>query len=265
MDKAVDKKLKTLFNLQTIDSQIDDLRKLRGELPIEVADLEDEIQGLETRQNKFTDELNDYVRQINEQYAVIKESEILKEKYETQLNKIKNSREYDALSKEIELQDLEIQLANKKINEYEAKKDFKEKEITEIQEVHEGRKKDLENKASELEKIVAETEKEEKELLTKSEDAGTLVEERLIVAYKRIRNGARNGLAVVKVERDSCGGCFNQIPPQRQLDIRSRKKIIICEHCGRVLVDEDIDGKGPVRTRAKAPKKRRTSRKKTTA
>ena len=262
MENTVEQRLKALYEVQEIDSSIDNLRKLRGELPIEVADLEDEIQGLETRVSKFTGELNDLVQQINDQKALIKQSEDLKTKYESQINNIKNSREYDALSKEIELQDLEVQLSNKRINEFEARKEFKEKEIEEINENLDSRKKDLDVKRGELDSIIAETEKEEDQLLKRSKRQQKKVDERLMTAYSRIRNGARNGLAVVKVERDACGGCFNKIPPQRQLDIRSRKRIIVCEHCGRVLVDENIDGKGPKIVVEEKPKKRRTSRRK---
>lgn len=241
MDKKVEKQLKSLFKLQKVDSEIDEVRKLRGELPIEVADLEDEIEGLETRMGKFEDELDDYKRQITDRETAIKDSEKLKAKYETQLNNIKNSREYDALTKEIEMQGLEIQLSNKKIKEFNAKSEFKQKDIDEILEKLNNRRKDLEIKKAELDDIVAENKEQEEGLKEVREKASKNIEDRLLKAYKRIRRSSRNGLAVVKVERNSCGGCFNKIPPQRQLDIKARKKILICEHCGRVLVDPEID------------------------
>jgi predicted nucleic acid-binding Zn-ribbon protein len=243
METTVEQKLKALFELQKIDSKIDNIRTLRGELPMEVKDLEDEIAGLETRLQKYNDEIASMKQFIVERKAFIKESNALKAKYEAQLMNVKNSREYDALSKEIEIQGLEVQLAEKKIKEANAQIEFKSNEHASVTFELEGRMKDLQIKKTELDSIIAETEKEEKELQDRSDEAAQLVDDRLVTAYKRIRRNARNGLAVVMVERGSCGGCFNSIPPQRQMDIRTRRKIIVCEHCGRILVDSEIDNR----------------------
>lgn len=241
MESTIEQKLRSLYQLQQIDSKIDQLRTLRGELPMEVKDLEDEIEGLETRLEKFNEDLVGLKKLIAEKQAFIKDAQALKAKYEQQLMGVKNSREYDALSKEVEIQGLEIQIAEKKIREFNAQIDSRSQELQRFSDELAGRKKDLDNKKAELNDIVAETEKEEQELITASEKARTGIEDRLLVAYTRIRKNSLNGLAVVTVQRDACGGCFNQIPPQRQMDIRTRKRIAICEHCGRILVDADID------------------------
>ncbi len=238
MEQSVEQKLKALYELQTIHTQVDKLRQVRGELPMEVADLEDEVAGLDTRIQKIKNDLDDLEDSIVNRKNMIKESLAAIKKYETQLNDVKNNREYDAISKEIEIQGLEIQVCEKKIKEIgfdiTAKTELYEKSLANQQE----RKKDLEVKKTELENITAETQKEEEELVLKGEKAEKVIEERLLTAYSRLRNNSKNGLAVVSIQRDSCSGCFNQIPPQRQLDIRQRKKIIVCEHCGRILVDE---------------------------
>jgi predicted nucleic acid-binding Zn-ribbon protein len=238
MEKTVEQKLQALWNLQTIHTQIDKIHQVRGELPIEVADLEDEVAGLETRIEKIRTELDDKEDAIVVRKNMIKDAQAAIKKYEIQLNDVKNNREFDAINKEIEIQGLEIQVCEKKIREIEydiqIKTDVYEKTQVEL----ESRKQDLESKKEELANIVHETEKDEKNLLAKVEKAEAKIEERLLVAYKRLRKSAVNGLAVVTIDRDSCSGCFNQIPPQRQLDIRQRKKIIVCEHCGRILVDE---------------------------
>lgn len=241
MESTIEQKLRSLHHLQQIDSKIDELRTLRGELPMEVNDLEDEITGLETRLEKYNDDIGAFKKLIGEKQAFIKDANALKAKYEQQLNGVKNSREYDALSKEIEIQGLEIQIAEKKNREFNNQIELRSQELQALSDELAGRKKDLDNKKAELNNIIAETQKEEAELLTASEKARTHIEDRLLVAYTRIRKNARNGLAVVTVQRDACGGCFNQIPPQRQMDIRTRKKIAICEHCGRILVDAEID------------------------
>jgi predicted nucleic acid-binding Zn-ribbon protein len=241
MESTIEQKLRSLYQLQQIDSKIDQLRTLRGELPMEVKDLEDEIEGLETRLEKFNEDLVGLKKLIAEKQAFIKDAQALKAKYEQQLMGVKNSREYDALSKEVEIQGLEIQIAEKKIREFNAQIDSRSQELQRFSDELAGRKKDLDNKKAELNDIVAETEKEEQELMAASEKARTGIEDRLLTAYTRIRKNSRNGLAVVTVQRDACGGCFNQIPPQRQMDIRTRKRIAICEHCGRILVDADID------------------------
>ena len=237
-ENAIADKLRELFILQTVDSQIDRLRVIRGELPLEVQDLEDEVAGLETRLMKLQDELKDMEAQIAEKQNAIKDSKAQIKKYEAQQAKVRNNREFDSLGKEIEFQNLEIQLAEKRIKEAKFGMDSKQAAVDESTKLFKERKKDLDVKKKELDDIIAETEKDEKDLQKKSKTASSHIEERLLNAYHRIRSNAMNGLAVVPVERGSCGGCFNSIPPQRQLDIRSHKKIIVCEHCGRVLVDE---------------------------
>jgi len=240
IDASIEGKLRSLYELQLIDSKIDRLRTIRGELPLEVSDLEDTVAGLETRLNNVTEEVQEHENQINEKKQNIKDFTANIKKYEAQQAKVRNNREYDAITKEVEFQNLEIQLAEKRIKEAKAgiaaKSELLERSKTEFEE----RKKDLKVKKSELDEIIAETEKEEKELLKDSEKASAKIEDRLLNAYKRIRANTRNGLAVVTVDRDACGGCYNKIPPQRQLDIKTNKKIIVCEHCGRVLVDATI-------------------------
>jgi uncharacterized protein len=237
VDASVEGKLKNLYQLQLIDSKIDRLRTIRGELPLEVSDLEDTVAGLETRLKNVTEEVSDLENSLTEKKQAIKDFQSNIKKYEAQQGKVRNNREYDAITKEVEFQNLEIQLAEKRIKEAKAgiaaKSELLEKSTIEFEE----RSKDLKAKKSELDEIIAETEKEEKELIKDSEKAASNIEDRLLNAYKRIRKNSRNGLAVVAVERDACGGCYNKIPPQRQLDIRLNKKIIVCEHCGRVLVD----------------------------
>ncbi len=238
MEQTVEQKLKALYQLQSIHSKIDKIRTIRGELPIEVADLEDELAGLQTRITKSKDEINELEDNIVSKKNIIKDSSALIKKYETQLTNVKNNREYEALSKEVEIQGLEIQVAEKRIKEYQW--DITQKtQLLEAAETNFGvRKQDLTIKKGELDDIVAETQKEEDELVKKSEKAEKGIEDRLLVAYKRLRGNMLNGLAVVTIERDSCAGCFSTIPPQRQSDIRKRKKITVCEHCGRILVDE---------------------------
>jgi predicted nucleic acid-binding Zn-ribbon protein len=236
-DMTVAEKLKALYDLQLVDTAIDKIRILRGELPLEVQDLEDEIEGLQTRVSKFDDDIESLDKSINGKKQEIANAQELIKKYEEQQKNVRNNREYDSLSKEIEFQTLEIELSEKRIREFTVLIDEKKVVIGESTEVLDGRKLDLENKEKELEDIVAETKKEENVMEKKSAQLEEIIEERLVSAYKKIRGNARNGLAVVPVERDACGGCFNKIPPQRQLDIASRKKIIVCEYCGRILVD----------------------------
>lgn len=239
-DVSIEEKLRALYTLQQIDSKIDKIRTIRGELPLEVQDLEDEIEGLDTRIAKLNEELKSMETAIADKKNQIKESQALIKKYEGQQMNVRNNREFDALSKEIEFQQLEIQLAEKRIKE----NTFAITQKTEVIQVSvaevEERRKDLEHKKNELNEIVEETQKEEETLAKKSQEAAAKIEERLYTAYKRIRSNARNGLSVVSVERDACGGCFNKIPPQRQLDVKTHKKIIVCEHCGRILVDQEI-------------------------
>jgi len=240
MEQTVEQKLLALYELQTIHTKIDKIRQVRGELPMEVADLEDDVEGLETRIQKIKAELDDLEDDIVTRKNLIKEALANTKKYETQLNEVKNNREYDAISKEIEIQGLDIQVSEKKIKEFgfeiTNKTQVYEKALADL----EARKSDLEAKKAELGTITAETEKEEGELNVLAEKAVKGADERLLVAYNRLRQNAKNGLAVVTIQRDSCSGCFNQIPPQRQSDIRQRKKIIVCEHCGRILVDEQM-------------------------
>jgi uncharacterized protein len=237
IDASVEGKLKALYRLQLIDSKIDRLRTLRGELPLEVSDLEDTVLGLETRLKNITTEVDELEEQMNEKKQAVKDFQANIKKYEAQQNKVRNNREYDAITKEIEFQNLEIQLAEKRMKEAKATITLKAEVMEKSKQEFEERNKDLKVKKSELEEIIAETEKEEEDLIAKSESASKAIEDRLLNAYKRIRANTRNGLAVVAVERDACGGCYNKIPPQRQLDIRTNKKIIVCEHCGRILVD----------------------------
>jgi predicted nucleic acid-binding Zn-ribbon protein len=240
-DFSVEDKLIALYNLQRIDSEIDRIRTIRGELPLEVQDLEDEIVGLETRLQNLTDEVSAFEDGIMQRKNMITDARGFIKKYEEQQKEVRNNREFDSLNKEIEFQHLEIQLCEKKIAEFQANIEAKRGVLEAATANLESRKADLVAKNAELADIIAETEKEEAELTKQSKSAENVIEDRLLVAYKRIRGGAINGLAVVKIERDSCGGCFNQIPPQRQLDISLRKKVIVCEHCGRILVDNLID------------------------
>jgi predicted nucleic acid-binding Zn-ribbon protein len=239
-DYSVSEKLIALYDLQQIDSKVDKIRIVRGELPMEVRDLEDDVAGLETRITNISNEIHEMETNITNKKQTIKDANALIKKYTTQQNNVKNNREYESLTKEIEFQNLEIQLAEKRIKEYTAEIGSKNMIIEAARTNLSERKQDLEVKKHELDGIIKETQKEEEVLLKKSENAAKIIENRLYAAYKRIRNNARNGLAVVTVQRDSCGGCFNQIPPQQQLDIRQRKKIIVCEHCGRILVDPNI-------------------------
>lgn len=240
LEISIEKKLVALYSLQQIDSQIDRIRIVRGELPLEVEDLEDEIAGLETRVDNYIQEVQSIERQLMEKQLAIKDCQTLIKRYEEQQNNVRNNREYDALTKEIEFQNLEIQLSEKRIREFNAQLALRKEEIEEAQRILAERHSDIDIKRNELTDIVTETELEEKELIEKSDEHQNMIEERLLIAYKRIRKNARNGLAVVTVERDACGGCFSAIPPQRQLDIKLHKKIIVCEYCGRILVDKEL-------------------------
>lgn len=242
---SVEEKLQHLYELQKIDTEIDKIKTLRGELPLEVQDLEDEIAGLETRLENYKNEINEASKSIAAKKQEILKSEELIKKYTEQLDNVRNNREYDALSKEVEFQKLEIELQNKRIREAQKLKAEKEVDLEIAKKQHEEKKNDLDAKKAELDDIIAETHKDEENLTKKSEELAANIDERLLTAYRKIRANARNGLAVVTVDRDACGGCFNKIPPQRQLDIRLRKKIIVCEYCGRILIDKyicDYDG-----------------------
>ena len=240
VEVSIEKKLIALYSLQQLDSQVDKIRIIRGELPLEVQDLEDEIAGLETRVENYIQETVEVEKSITEKKTFIKDCLALIKKYEDQQMNVRNNRDYDSLTKEIEFQNLEIQLAEKRIKEFLLSFDIKKEEIDRFQKLLADRKNDLDIKKNELDDIIAETEKEEQDLITNTEKNRKFIEERLLTAYTRIRKNARNGLAVVQIERDACGGCFNKIPPQHQLDIRMHKKIIVCEYCGRILVDNEI-------------------------
>jgi predicted nucleic acid-binding Zn-ribbon protein len=237
---TVAEKLDALYQLQKIDSEIDRIRTVRGELPLEVQDLEDELLGLETRLNKIQDEVREIEQDILDRKNATKDAEVAIAKYKEQQNNVRNNREYESLEKEIEFQGLEIKLHEKRSKEAKFNLTNKSEVLEQTKAKFELRKADLDSKKAELDEIIAETQKEEDALQVKSDAAKKNIEERLLTAYTRLRTNAKNGLAVVPVDRDSCGGCFNKIPPQRQLDIQSKRKIIVCEHCGRVLVPSEF-------------------------
>jgi predicted nucleic acid-binding Zn-ribbon protein len=234
---SVEQKLKALYKLQIIDSKIDKLRSVRGELPMEVADLEDEIIGLNTRIENVKVDIKSSEETISTNKTRITDAKALIKKYEKQLDNVKNNREFDALNKEIEIQGLEVLAAEKRIKNSQFDIENKNIQVETIKSELEGRNLDMTNKKSELEMIVEETEKEEKNLLKSRGEASDVIENRLLISYNKVRASVKNGIGVAMVIRDSCGGCFAKIPPQRQSDIKQRKKILVCEHCGRVLVD----------------------------
>lgn len=233
---ATEDKLDALANLQRIDSEIDRIRTVRGELPLEVQDLEDELEGLGIRKDKLEAEIEAMNTEVTDRKNAQKDSTLAITKYKEQQNNVRNNREYESLGKEIEFQELEIKLNDKKIKEAKAKIDHKKEILTEALERYTNRKGDLESKKGELDAIIAETQKDEEKLMKESAKAQGKIEDRLLRAYTRLRENSKNGLAVVPIDRKSCGGCFNKIPPQRQLDVASKKKIIVCEHCGRILI-----------------------------
>ena len=237
INQTEEQKLKLLFQLQTIDSKVDEIRTLRGELPLQISDLEDEIVGLVTRTSKFKNEIETFTNALNDYKNKIIESEEKVTKYEKQQMTVKNNREFDSLNKEIEFQNLEIQLSEKRIKEYKEKIKEEKEHIKEIKEIIKEKKEELKEKKGELDDITGETKVEEEKLQKQSEKIIAQIEERLTKAYLRIRNNVKNGIAVAAIDRGACGGCHNKIPPQRQLDIANRKKIIVCEHCGRILID----------------------------
>lgn len=240
IEVSVERKLVALYTLQKVDSKIDEIRAYRGNLPLEIQDMEDEIAGLETRIANFKEESKKYQKDISDYKIKIKETEALIKKYEDQQNNVRNNREYDSLTKEIEYQTLDIQLSEKRIKEITAKDNEVATKVADAQMRLTELNASLKEKKDELHSLVEGTEKEEELLLQRSAECEKLVEERLLVAYKRIRKNARNGLAVVGIFDEACGGCFNRIPPQHQLDICTHKKIIVCEYCGRILVDKGI-------------------------
>ena len=264
---SVEEKLSTLYQLQTTLSAIDEKRALRGELPLEVQDLEDEIAGLKTRIEKIENDITDFQQAVVQKQGEIKEAEESVERYKKQLDEVRNNREYDTLTKEIEFQSLEIELCNKKIREANVKVEDKKRELARTNDLVTDRQQALEEKKNELDEIMLETREEEQVLKAKAEELETKIDPRLLSSFKRIRKNARNGLGIVYVQRDACGGCFNKIPPQRQLDIKMHKKIIVCEYCGRIMIDPELAG---VKTAVEEvvedkPKRKRATTRKTAA
>ena len=243
VDEMVEKRLVALYTLQRVDTQIDRIKIIRGELPQAIQDLEDEIAGLNTRVENLTADIEECESGIKTRKGEILDHGEMIKKYQKQQDNVRNNREYEAINKEIEFQDLEIQLCERKNKEANARIKDLTQHIEAAKLLLEGRNKELQIKKDELDDIIKETEREEAQLLAKSEEQSQYIEERYLTAYRRIRNAARNGLAVVTIDRDACGGCFSKIPPQRQTDIRMHKKVIVCEHCGRILVDKDIADK----------------------
>ena len=260
-DLTVEEKLKTLFQLQTTLSGIDEKRALRGELPLEVQDLEDEIAGLTTRIEKIEADIRDFQSAMVQKRGEIQDAQASVERYKRQLDEVSNNREYDTLTKEIEFQTLEIELCNKKIREAEVKVAEKERDLEQNHEIIDDRRKALEEKKVELDEIMQETKEEETLLKEKASELEKKIEPRLLTSFKRIRKNARNGLGIVYVQRDACGGCFNKIPPQRQLDIKMHKKIIVCEYCGRILIDPELAGVKVASPVEEKPKRKRSIRK----
>ncbi len=262
-DLSVEEKLKALYQLQTTLSSIDEKRAIRGELPLEVEELEDEIIGLNTRVERIEAEIKEFQDAIEQRKHEITTAEKSIERYKHQLDEVRNNREYDTLSKEIEFQELEVQLCNKKIREAQAKIEEKKQDLEKNKEIINDRNITLEEKKGELDEIIAETRTEEERLKLKAKELEVKIEPRLLTSFKRIRKNARNGLGVVYVQRDACGGCFNKIPPQRQLDIKMHKKIIVCEYCGRIMIDPELAGvKLDTPAAEEKPKRKRAIRKK---
>lgn len=261
-EMTVEEKLKALYQLQQTLSGIDEKRAIRGELPLEVEDLEDEVAGLATRIEKISHEIEEFQRAVGQKRNDIELAKASVERYKQQLDVVRNNREYDTLSKEIEFQNLEIQLCEKKIKEAQVKVSERTQDRERAEEAMASRQADLDHKRAELDEIMEETRAEEDQLREKADDLELRIEPRLLQSFKRIRKNARNGLGVVYVANEACGGCFSKIPPQRQLDIKMHKKIIVCEYCGRILVDPELAG---VKTNDKDQgkgKKKRTVRKK---
>ena len=267
-DLTVEERLKTLYQLQTALSAIDEKKALRGELPLEVEDLEAEIEGLTTRIERIESEIGEFERAISQKKGEIIEAQANVDRYKGQLDIVRNNREYDTLYKEIEFQTLEIELCNKKIGEAEDRIEEKQRELASAKELLDEKQGDLDLKRGELDEIIEETRTEEERLKDKAHDYESKIEPRLLTSFKRIRKNARNGLGIVYVQRDACGGCFNKIPPQRQLDIKMHKKIIVCEYCGRILIDPELAGvkvDKPVTTDDKKTARKRTATARKTA
>ena len=257
-DYTVEEKLKSLYQLQLIFSEIDRIKTLRGELPLEVGDLEGEVAGLRTRIANFAADIENLRLEENKRKAKIEEAKAMIEKYTEDQNNVRNNREYDLLAKEIEFQSLEVEFCEKKLRQYAAEQKNKQEEIARTEGLLEERLKDLEEKKAELDEIVSETKEEEEKLRERAKALEATIEPRLLQSFKRIRKNTRNGLGVVYVQRDACGGCFNKIPPQRQLDVKMRKKIIVCEYCGRILIDPELAG--VKETSVQAPEKKTRKR-----
>ena len=260
LELTEEEKLKTLYELQTTLSAIDEKRALRGELPLEVQDLEDEIVGLNTRMEKIENEINEFQYAVSQKKSEIEQAQASVERYQKQLDEVKNNREYDTLTKEIEFQNLEIELCKKKIKDAVIKIDERHRDLKHAQELLADRNVALKQKKGELDEIMQETREEEEVLKAKAYELEAKIEDRLLTSFKRIRKNARNGLGIVYVQRDACGGCFNKIPPQRQLDIKMHKKIIVCEYCGRILIDPELAGVQTTTVEEK-PKRKRAIRK----
>ena len=253
---SVEEKLQSLYQLQTMLTEIDKIKTLRGELPLEVQDLEDEIAGLTTRIEKASYDVVEMSKGVTENKNVIEVSKAAVAKYQEQQDHVSNNREFDSLNKEIEFKNLEIELAEKRIREFTSSINAKKEEIERNKALVEEKKQDLEIKKSELQEIIEENRQEEERLREQSKQLELTIEPRLLQSFKRIRNNTRNGLGIVYVQRESCGGCFNKIPPQRQLDIRMRKKIIVCEYCGRIMIDPELAGVKEEVKKVEAPKRR---------
>ncbi len=261
-EMSVEQKLQALYELQTTLTAIDEKRALRGELPLEVQDLEDEIAGLDTRIENIDTEIKEFQSAITMKKGEVQEAQANLERYNNQLNEVRNNREYDSLSKQIDYERLEVELCNKKIKEATDQVAYRTNDLEIAKTEREERQKDLDEKKSELEDILAETREEETMLKERAKDLEVKIEPRLLSSFKRIRKSARNGLGIVYVQRDACGGCFNKIPPQRQLDIKMHKKIIVCEYCGRILVDPELAGVKVENGKAEKPKRKRSTRRK---
>ncbi len=261
-EMSVEEKLKTLYQLQVTLSAIDEKRALRGELPLEVQDLEDEIAGLNTRKEKIQSEIADFQSAVAQKRNEIESAQQSVDRYKQQLDTVRNNREYDTLTKEIEFQSLEIELCQKKIKEANTKVDERQEDLKKVDDTINERQADLDHKRGELDEIMKETRDAEAELKEKAKALEANIEPRLLQSFKRIRKSARNGLGIVYVQRDACGGCFNKIPPQRQLDIKMHKKIIVCEYCGRILIDPELAGVKTEPAVEEKPKKKRTTRRK---
>ena len=253
---SVEEKLQSLYQLQTMLTEIDKIKTLRGELPLEVQDLEDEIAGLTTRIEKASADVVEMTKGVAENKNVIEVSRAAITKYQEQQDHVSNNREFDSLNKEIEFKNLEVELAEKRIREFTAAINAKKEDIEANKALVEEKNQDLEVKKSELQEIIEENRQEEERLREKCKNLELNIEPRLLQSFKRIRNNTRNGLGIVYVQRESCGGCFNKIPPQRQLDIRMRKKIIVCEYCGRIMIDPELAGVKEEPKQAEAPKRR---------